>query len=160
MVLAVNMPPHEPAPGHARRSTSSSSAASIRPAEYSPTASNTLTTVRSRPAWRPGLIVPPYTNTAGIFIRAMAIMAPGMFLSHPPTTSTPSMLCALHAVSIESAITSRETREYFIPSVPMEMPSLTVIVPNDWGMTPAARRAASARLASRSNPTLQGVMVE
>src|SRR2546422_2171146 len=43
-------------------------------------------------------------------------MAPGMFLSHPPTTSRPSMLCALHAVSIESAMTSRETREYFIPS--------------------------------------------
>src|SRR5438477_8351856 len=60
-------------------------------------------------------------------MRAIAIMAPGMFLSHPPTTSTPSMHCALHAVSIESAMTSRETSEYFIPSVPIEMPSLTVI---------------------------------
>src|SRR6059036_1973995 len=135
MVFAVNIPPHDPAPGHARRSTSSSSAASMRPAEYSPTASNTLTTVRSRPAWCPGLIVPPYTNTAGISMRAIAIMAPGMFLSHPPTTSRPSMLCALHAVSIESAMTSRETREYFMPSVPIEMPSLTVIVPNVCGMT-------------------------
>ena len=62
-------------------------------------------------------------------MRAIAIIAPGMFLSHPPTTRTPSMLCALHAVSIESAITSRDTREYFIPSVPIEMPSLTVMVP-------------------------------
>src|SRR3989449_4402289 len=94
MVFAVNIPPHDPAPGQARRSTSSSSAASMRPAEYSPTASNTLTTVRSRPAWCPGLIVPPYTNTAGMSMRAIAIMAPGMFLSHPPTTSRPSMLCA------------------------------------------------------------------
>ena len=59
IVLAVNMPPHEPAPGQARRSTSRSSAASILPALYSPTASNTLTTVRSRPPYRPGLIVPP-----------------------------------------------------------------------------------------------------
>src|SRR6266480_6967707 len=59
MVFAVNIPPHDPAPGHARRSTSRSSAASMRPAEYSPTASNTLTTVRSRPAWCPGVVVPP-----------------------------------------------------------------------------------------------------
>ena len=84
----------------------------------------------------------------GIFIRAIAIMAPGMFLSHPPTTRTPSMLWALQAVSIESAITSRETREYFIPSVPIEMPSLTVMVPNIWGIVPAARSASTARSAS------------
>ena len=35
---------------------------------------------------------------------------------------------------MESAITSRETSEYFIPSVPMEMPSLTVMVPKICGM--------------------------
>ena len=92
-------------------------------------------------------------------MRAMAIIAPGMFLSHPPTTSKPSMHWALQAVSIESAITSRETSEYFIPSVPIEMPSLTVIVPNICGITPAARRAASARRARPSRPMLQGVMV-
>ena len=59
MVLAVYIPPQEPAPGQAFRSTSSSSAASIFPAACSPTASNTLTMVRSRPAWCPGLMVPP-----------------------------------------------------------------------------------------------------
>ena len=64
-----------------------------------------------------------------MFSRAIAIIAPGMFLSQPPIASTPSMLCAPHAVSIESAMTSRETSEYFIPSVPIEMPSLTVMVP-------------------------------
>ena len=42
---------------------------------------------------------------------------------------------------MESAITSRETSEYFMPSVPIEMPSLTVIVPNICGMAPAARSA-------------------
>ena len=62
----------------------------------------------------------------GMFIRAIAIMPPGMFLSQPPATSTPSMHCPLTAVSIASAITSRETSEYFIPSVPMPMPSVTV----------------------------------
>ena len=94
-----------------------------------------------------------------MFIRAMASMAPGMFLSQPPTASTPSMLWPLQAVSMASAITSRLTREYFIPSVPMEIPSLTVMVPNICGMPPACRAASSARLARSFSPTLQGVMV-
>jgi hypothetical protein len=34
-------------------------------------------------------------------------------------------------------MTSRETSEYFIPSVPIEMPSLTVMVPNICGIAPA-----------------------
>ena len=58
-----------------------------------------------------------------------------------------------------SAITSRLTREYFIPSVPMEMPSLTVMVPKSCGIPPAACVAASARRARSLSPTLQGVMV-
>ena len=91
--------------------------------------------------------------------RAIAIIAPGMFLSQPPIASTPSMHCAPHTVSIESAITSRETSEYFMPSVPIEMPSLTVIVPKICGMAPASASAASARSASAPIPTLQGVMV-
>ena len=62
-------------------------------------------------------------------MRAMAIMPPGMFLSQPPTTSTPSMHCPLTEVSIASAITSRDTSEYFMPSVPMPMPSVTVGTP-------------------------------
>ena len=59
MVLAVYMPPQEPTPGQEWRSTSSSSASSIRPALYSPTASNALTTVRFLPSRWPGLMVPP-----------------------------------------------------------------------------------------------------
>ncbi len=92
-------------------------------------------------------------------MRAIAIIAPGMFLSQPPTATTPSMLSAPQAVSIESAITSRETSEYFIPSVPIEIPSLTVMVPKICGIAPAARTAASARRASTSRPALHGVMV-
>jgi hypothetical protein len=92
-------------------------------------------------------------------IRAIAIMAPGIFLSQPPTARIPSMLWAPQAVSIESAITSRDTREYFMPSVPIEIPSLTVMVPKSWGMAPAARSDISARRASSSRPALHGVMV-
>ena len=95
----------------------------------------------------------------GIFILAIAIMAPGIFLSHPPIASTPSILWALHAVSIESAITSLETREYFMPSVPIEIPSLTVIVPNIWGIPPDLFIDSSAFRANLFKPILHGVMV-
>ena len=74
----------------------------------------------------------------------MAIIAPGIFLSQPPRASTPSMLWPLHTVSMESAITSRDTSEYFMPSVPIEMPSEMVMVPNICGMAPAFFNAASA----------------
>ena len=99
-----------------------------------------------------------------MFIRAIAIMAPGMFLSQPPTATTPSMLSAPQAVSIESAITSRETSEYFMPSVPIEMPSLTVMVPKICGMAPAAahrglgaaRELVEARVARRDGAVAVG----
>ena len=49
IVLAVYMPPHEPLPGIARRSIWQKSSSFMRPAVNSPTASNTLTMLRSRP---------------------------------------------------------------------------------------------------------------
>ena len=96
---------------------------------------------------------------AGMFRRAKAIMAPGIFLSHPPTASTPSILWPRQTVSIESAITSRLTSEHFIPSVPIDMPSEIVMVPNVCGIAPATRVACSARAVSIPSPALQGVMV-
>ena len=60
-----------------------------------------------------------------------------MFLSQPPHTSTPSIAWPLTAVSIASAITSRDTSEYFIASVPMPMPSVMVGTPNTCGIAPA-----------------------
>ena len=89
----------------------------------------------------------------------MAIIAPGMFLSQPPTASSASSDCPRHTVSMLSAMTSRDTRLHFIPSVPMLMPSLTVMVPNICGMPPAARIAASAASERSPSPALQGVMV-
>src|SRR6185503_5267681 len=97
------------------------------------------------------------TKIDGTSSRAKAMSAPGMFLSQPPTARTPSIDWPLTTVSIESAITSRETSEYFMPSVPIEMPSATVIVPKTWGMTPASRSAAIARSDSVAIPALQGV---
>ena len=58
IVLAVNMPPQAPSPGHARRSISSSSSSLIVPAALAPTASNTLVMSRARPWYSPGMIEP------------------------------------------------------------------------------------------------------
>ena len=58
----------------------------------------------------------------------MPIKQPGIFLSQPPIATMPSWPMQPETVSIESAITSRDTNEYFIPSVPMEIPSEIVIV--------------------------------
>jgi hypothetical protein len=41
----------------------------------------------------------------------MAITQPGMFLSHPPIATKPSNPSAATTVSIESAMTSRDTSE-------------------------------------------------
>src|SRR5689334_25011717 len=73
-------------------------------------------------------------------MRSSAISEPGMFLSQPPRHSTPSMNCDCAAVSIASQITSRDTSEYFMPSVPIEMPSVTVGKPKVCGMAPASDR--------------------
>jgi hypothetical protein len=59
MVLAVNWPPHAPAPGHARLSTSLSSRASILPALNAPIASNTSWIVSFLPLYSPNAIEPP-----------------------------------------------------------------------------------------------------
>ena len=129
MVLAVNSPAHDPSPGHATLSSSFSSASVILPCEWAPTASKTSCTFTSRPWNLPARMVPPYTKTVGMFSRAAAITQPGRFLSHPATVTRASNHSAVATSSIESAITSRLTSDAFIPSVPMEMPSLTVIVP-------------------------------
>jgi len=96
---------------------------------------------------------------AGTLARSMPIMPPGMFLSQPPMTSTPSIHWPPTQVSTQSAMTSRETRLYFMPSVPMAMPSLMVGVPKTCGLAPASFSATMAASARRCRPLLQGVIV-
>ena len=61
---------------------------------------------------------------------------------------------------MQSAITSREISEYFMPSVPIAIPSEMVGVPKICGLPPAAFTAATAASASGCKPALQGVIVE
>ena len=58
IVLAVNWPPHAPAPGQATPSSSWSSSALMLPAAWAPTASKTSWMVTSRPWNRPGAMEP------------------------------------------------------------------------------------------------------
>src|SRR5271168_2418777 len=60
-------------------------------------------------------------------------------------------------VSMESAMTSRETSEYFIPCVPIEMPSEMVMVLKMSGLLPAFATPSAAAMASLSMWMLQGV---
>ena len=59
IVLAVNIPAHEPSVGHARFSISPSSFSVSVPAAHAPTASNTLTMSSAWSLYRPGMIEPP-----------------------------------------------------------------------------------------------------
>ena len=90
MVLAVNIPPHDPADGQAAHSSSCSSASVSEPTLCAPTASNTSPMVTSWPLKRPGRIEPPYMKTAGTFNRSIAIISPGSDLSQParPTSAS------------------------------------------------------------------------
>ncbi len=90
----------------------------------------------------------------------MPIIPPGMFLSQPPMTMTPSIHWPLTQVSTQSAITSRDTSEYFMPSVPMPMPSEMVGVPNTCELALQPAISSIAASASFCSPELQGVIVE
>src|SRR5579871_6694580 len=81
-----------------------------------------------------------------------------MVLSQPTRHTRPSNRWPRATSSIESAITSRLTREAFIPSVPIETPSETAIVLNSIGVPPAARMPCLTRSASSRWLKLHGIV--
>src|SRR5690554_1225123 len=80
-----------------------------------------------------------------------------MFLSQPPMATRPSKPSQPATVSMESAITSRDTSEYFIPSVPLAMPSEMVMVLKITPLPPAPSAPSLAWRANSSIWLLQGV---
>src|ERR1700747_2769406 len=82
---------------------------------------------------------------------------PGIFLLHPPIATKPSNPSAPTTASMESAMISRDTSEYRIPGVPIEIPSDTVIVLKRTLSPPAPSTPAAAALASAPMCTLHGV---
>ncbi len=83
--------------------------------------------------------------------------AAGMVLSQPTSAQTASNMCPITASSIESAMTSRETSEARIPSVPIATPSDTEIVLNSIGVPPASRTPSLTAWASWRRCRLHGI---
>ncbi len=83
------------------------------------------------------------------------MMMPGMFLSQPPMPTRPSKRLPRATSSMESAITSRETSDAFMPCVPIVMPSEMVMVLNSIGVPPASRMPSFSASATSRRCTLQ-----
>ena len=79
-------------------------------------------------------------------------------MSQPLSAITPSKRWPRATSSIESAITSRETSEVFIPLVPIVMPSEMAMVLSSIGVAPAARMPSLTCLASARRWKLHGIV--
>ena len=83
---------------------------------------------------------------------------PGIVLSQPLSATTASKKCPRATSSIESAMTSRETSEVFMPVVPIVMPSEIAIVLNSIGVPPASRMPSLTLAASARRWKLHGIV--
>ena len=80
-----------------------------------------------------------------------------MFLSQPGMETLASYHCAPMTVSMESAMRSRDCSEKLMPSVPIEMPSLTPMVLKRMPTRPAAATPSLTFSASVSRCMLHGL---
>src|SRR5262245_24619410 len=95
--------------------------------------------------------------SAGRFSRPIAMRQPGMFLSQPGIDTFASYHWPAMTVSIESAIRSRDWSEKLIPSVPIEIASLTPTVLKRMPTMPAAATPSFTCSARSSRCMLQGL---
>src|SRR4051794_40344047 len=93
-----------------------------------------------------------------MFSRASAIAPPGIVLSQPVRTTSASNRWPSATSSIESAITSRETRLVFMPLVPIVIPSEIAIVFSSIGVPPASRMPSLTFCASARRGKLHGIV--
>ena len=141
MLFAVYMPEQEPQEGQTLFSHCRSSSSLIFPAACLPTASNMLERLMpflSPPGRCPASIAPPDTTIVGRLRRSAAISMPGTILSQLGTRTSASKGWAVAMTSIESAMSSRDAREYFIPVCPMAIPSHTPMTGKVTGLPPAS----------------------
>ena len=83
---------------------------------------------------------------------------PGIVLSQPTRTTSASNMWPRATSSIESAITSRDTSDVFMPSVPIVMPSLIAMVLNSIGVPPASRMPRATCSARPRSVKLHGIV--
>src|SRR6516165_1636621 len=93
----------------------------------------------------------------GTLQRIIPIITPGSVLSQPPKPISASYARPWTTASIESAISSRENSENFMPSWFMLMPSETETVANSRGVPPASAIPSFAASTWKSWVMLQGV---
>ena len=110
------------------------------------------------PPTRPASIGPPLTKMVGRFSLAAAMSRPGTFLSQLGSMTSPSNPCASTIASVESAIRSRVTSEYFMPRCPMAMPSHTAMAGNTIGVPPAMATPSFTASASLSRCMCPGTI--
>ena len=83
---------------------------------------------------------------------------PGMVLSQPLSATTPSNRWPRATSSMESAMTSRETRLVRMPRVPIVIPSEIATVLYSIGVPPASRMPSLTRAESARRWKLQGMV--
>ena len=83
---------------------------------------------------------------------------PGIVLSQPLSAMTASKKCPRATSSIESAMTSRDTRLVRMPGVPIVMPSEIATVLNSIGVPPASRMPSFTFAASARRVKLHGIV--
>ena len=83
---------------------------------------------------------------------------PGSVLSQPESATTASKRCPRVTSSIESAMSSRDTSEVFMPGVPIVIPSEIAMVLNSIGVPPAARTPSLTFAASARRWMLHGIV--
>src|SRR5690554_7957414 len=137
MELAVNMPEQEPQVGQALRSYSST-ISSVAVGSAAITMASIRSSLFSDSLVLPASMGPPDTKMVGMFRRRAAISMPGVILSQLEMHTSASAQWALAMYSTESAMISREGREYSMPSWPMAIPSSTAMVLNSLATPPAA----------------------
>ena len=137
--LAVYIPLQEPQVGQAVEAQLSRFSRLILPAKYFPEYSNISDSpIRFEVSvLLPGNIGPPETKMHGRLRRQAASSIPGTILSQFGINTIASSGCAVSITSIESAISSREQRLYFMPLWFIAIPSQTPIVLNSNGTPPA-----------------------
>ena len=96
--------------------------------------------------------------TLGMSSRAIAMTMAGIVLSQPEIVTRASNIWERATSSTESATRSRLTREPFIPSVPMVIPSVTETVLTSIGVPPAALTPAMTWEATSRWLKLQGMV--
>jgi len=91
----------------------------------------------------PAAMGPPETKTVGMFTRMAAMSMPGTILSQFGMQTMPSKQWARSIDSTQSAMSSRDGSENFMPEWPMAIPSSMPMVLKIKGTPPARGRGAS-----------------